>query len=234
MANKALKEFDKQLAQIYTPQEQFLQQQYEATLPQFAAQEASLQQAKLNAFRDIGDVAQRRGMFFSGFQPTEQARYVGEKFLPGLAAVEQGRQQAKLGMLEALTGLRTKAAEQRLSFRETLRQEAVQRAQEKKRFERELKMQDRSFQQQRALARSSGGGSRGTSSSDYRALLSAATSDMAGRLKGKAGKDGYVSPKTFNAARTAWLNAGLDANSFNKNFRSFAPPGKRAKRYNVK
>lgn len=233
MANKALQQYDQELASIYAPQEQLIQQQYEATLPQFEAQAASLQQAKINAFRDIGDTAQRRGMYFSGFQPTEQARFIGEKFLPGLAQVEQGKQQAQLGMLEALTGLGTKRAESRLNFRETLRQEALQRALDKKQYQRQMKMQKQSQQfqaSQSALDRSfssasSGGGSKYSftqAQNDYDIELD----------KHKGTKDKLVSPGTWNRLRKAWVADGFSPSQFDKKFKAYLPPkGKRRKNY---
>lgn len=222
MANKALQQYDKQLAKIYKPQIDLVQQQYQATLPQFEAQKQSLEQAKVNAFRDIGDTAQRRGMFFSGFQPAEQARYIGEKYLPALAGVEQGQQQARLSMLEALTGLRTQQGEARLNFRETLRQEALQRALAKKDFQRQVKLQkmNQSFQaQQSALDRAASRGGGGGGGASYGDTLAAATADMASILDSKRNKYGRVSSSTYKKARTRWLKSGLNASDFDKQFK---------------
>lgn len=213
MANKALAKYDKQLDKIYSPQVDLINKQYQAQLPQFAAEEASLKQAKLNAFRDIGDIAQRRGMFFSGFQPTEQARYVGEKFLPGLAKVAQGRQQLSLNRLESLTGIRTQKAEKRLSFREQLRQEAVQRARDKQAHQNSLELQSRSSSGGR-----SGGGTYGSSG------VGQAFSAIAGEMHKLRGKDGKVSPSTFKNARAEWSSAGFKTSDFDKQFAYLVNP----------
>jgi len=46
---------------------------------------AGLEQAKKDSFDQITTGANRRGMFFSGIPLKEQAQYVGQNFLPGVA-----------------------------------------------------------------------------------------------------------------------------------------------------
>lgn len=246
MAGKALQKFDNQLEKIFAPQIDLVRRQYEATLPQFQAQEASLEQAKVNAFRDIGDIANRRGVFFGGFQPNEQARYVGEKFLPEMAKVQQGRQQANLSMLEAITGFNTQKATARLDFRETLRKEAVQRALAKKDFQRQMKLQKQSqkFQSResakdRALSMataSMGGGGGSLSQWENTAqeisYVSEAMEKHRGRKsKGAKGKHvGVVSPKVWNKLKSQWTKRGGKASVFEKEFAGYLPRGRDRKK----
>lgn len=59
-----------------------------ATLPgSRQAEEAGLETAKTNAFGEIKDSANARGMMYSGTPVDESNRYVGEKYLPAKAAV---------------------------------------------------------------------------------------------------------------------------------------------------
>jgi len=161
--NALIQQRDQELANIYNPQVQLLEQQMQALPGQFAGQRSSLEQAKINAFRDIGNQAQRQGMFFSGFKPAEQGRYLGEKFLPGLQELQVSEEQSKMGLMGQITGLRGQQAEARMTFLEKLRQEQAER-QEQIRLEnlaQQQKEQDRQFEmqtQQRQAATSRGDG----------------------------------------------------------------------------
>jgi hypothetical protein len=188
MSKQLIQQRQQQIESIYKPQEQFIQQQKAALPGQFDGQRSALEQAKVNAFRDVGLQAQRRGMFFSGFQPAEQARYLGEKFLPGMQDIAARQEQSRLGLLEKLIGLRTQKAGEMNTFRERLRQEALQRQQQEEAFKRQIQMQDRQFNQQRSMTsmRSSGGGYGGGSGGgrevDYAGNL---IKDMSGWFKQK-------------------------------------------------
>lgn len=118
----------KALEEAYAPQVQGLQQQI-ATLPQqFEAQKSALQQAKENAFRDITKTASRGGMFFTGFTPREEARYLGEKYLPGLQQLSAQELSARQGLMGQIAGLQSQQRLAGLSYLDQL--EALRRAEE--------------------------------------------------------------------------------------------------------
>lgn len=159
--NALIQQRDQELANIYNPQVQLLEQQMQALPGQFAGQRSSLEQAKINAFRDIGTQAQRQGMFFSGFKPAEQGRYLGEKFLPGLQDLQAREEQSKMGLMGQITGLKGQQAEARMTFLERLRQEQAERQEQIRRenLAQQQREQDRQFEmqmQQRQAATSSG------------------------------------------------------------------------------
>ena len=106
----------KVLDSIYAPQTQFIQSQIDQLPQYYNAQKASIEQAKVNAFRDIGDTAQKRGMFFSGFQPAENARYLGEKYLPGLMEVDNQMNRERQGLLGQVVGLNADRGQQMLGY----------------------------------------------------------------------------------------------------------------------
>lgn len=54
-----------------------------------AAEDAGLETARTNAFTDVTNAANRRGVLYSGAPIDEQNRYVGEKYLPARAAVAE-------------------------------------------------------------------------------------------------------------------------------------------------
>jgi len=108
--DQRLQEIYNQLESVYAPQRAVLQQQAPLIEQQAAAQRASLEQARQNAFRDITTAAGNRGMLFSGFTPAEQATYTGTKYLPALAGVEQTAAQRRLSLEQQLG--QTKIAQQ--------------------------------------------------------------------------------------------------------------------------
>lgn len=90
---------------IYRPAEQLYQQQLQAIPGQFTAKKTALEQAKTNAFRDIGTQAQDKGLFYSGYQPLKQGEYTGSTYLPGLANIATEEAQQRFDVLGALQKL---------------------------------------------------------------------------------------------------------------------------------
>lgn len=96
------------LASLYDPQADLLRRQ-QATIPgEEQATVAGLEQAKTNAFGDIDNAANARGMAYSGAPIAEQQRFVGEKFLPALAGVRSDyagrRSKLEAGLLDLEAG----------------------------------------------------------------------------------------------------------------------------------
>lgn len=121
-------ERQKALQEAYAPQVQGLQQQIASLPQQFEAQKSALQQAKENAFRDITKTAARGGMFYTGFTPREEARYLGEKYLPGLQQLSAQELSTRQGLLGQIAGLQNQERLAGLSFLDKLT--AMQRADE--------------------------------------------------------------------------------------------------------
>lgn len=86
---RALQDILTELDSVYNPQRQSAQGIYQRGLedvnPMESADLAGLEQAKKDSFDQITTGANRRGMFFSGVPLKEQAQYVGQNFLPGVA-----------------------------------------------------------------------------------------------------------------------------------------------------
>lgn len=101
------------LAPVYDPQVQNVQTQIDALQPQQDAQQASLDQAKVNAFKDITNSANSKGMLFSGFTPDQQATYIGTKYLPAVANLKTSFNNTKntlLGQINTIQSQRAKDA----------------------------------------------------------------------------------------------------------------------------
>lgn len=111
-----------QTASVYQPQTDLVNSQI-ADLPnQENATLSSLDQAKANAFKDIGDSANAKGVLFSGFTPDQQAQYVGTKYLPAVAAAKEATTNAKttlLGKINDINLQRSQVAQGTVSAAQT-------------------------------------------------------------------------------------------------------------------
>lgn len=105
-----------QIAGIYDPQRTIIAQQRAALEPQMQAQISALEQAKINAYRDIGTTARARGMQFSGFSPEQEARYTGATYLPALANVKSQYAAGMTALDKALADIATAQGTQALNL----------------------------------------------------------------------------------------------------------------------
>lgn len=87
------------LGSVYDPQTQLVQSQIDQLQPQQDAQQASLDQAKVNAFKDISTSANSKGVLFSGVPIDQQATYVGTKYLPAVADLKTSFNNTKNTLL---------------------------------------------------------------------------------------------------------------------------------------
>lgn len=122
------------LSSIYDPQRALVQQQVTALPGEYEAQKSALEQAKINAFRDIQNVAQSRGVSFSGFTPSEQASYTGTKYLPALASLSSQQNQAKYNLQKALLDIESQQRGQATSNLQNI----MNREQQQRQFEQQL------------------------------------------------------------------------------------------------
>lgn len=146
------------LSSVYDPQRTLVNQQLAALPGQYEGQKSALEQAKVNAFRDIASTAQARGSFFSGFQPEQMGRYTGEKYLPALANLSSQQQQAQFNLQKALADVELA---QRNAATTNL-QNVMNREQQQRQFEQSL-----------AAQRASAAASAGSPSLDLNKLIDA-------------------------------------------------------------
>ena len=214
-----IRQRQQQLDQIYNPQIELIQQQKQALPGRFDARRSSLEQARVNAFRDIGQTANRRGMFFSGFQPDEQARYLGERFLPGMQDIESQQEQARLGLLEQLTGIRGQRAQGMMSFQDQIQQQQQRQQEQERQFQQQRQLQQ---EQQRFQSRASAGGSSGDGG--QQGVTTRDLPQIRQSFQAVAGRDGYVSPTDFREMRTEFMRRGGQGTAFDMAFRNFINP----------
>ena len=202
--------------------------------PQLQADLAGTEQGRVNAFRQITNLANRRGMTFSGIPIQEQARYVGEKFFPKQARLQQGAQQERIRIRDIIAGIQRDAYMQAFNTREGDRNNlfSYNSAEANRAFtksEREAsqayntkeRVAAQEFQaQQNALAASQAGISSGTADFDSTAAISTVNEF----LRSNAGSDGRVNPDTFQYARSKWAEFGGNPAYFDETFKGFVNP----------
>lgn len=149
-----------ELGAVYNPQIEQVNSQL-AELPKFyEAQNAGLGVAKENAFRDITGAASSRGMVYSGMPIAEQSRYVGEKYLPAMAQLQQKQSEQTYGLKSQLTDIYGK----RMSQAQALQQAELDREEQARQAEanRQAQLQAARMQAAASARRSSGGGGGGS------------------------------------------------------------------------
>lgn len=188
-----------ELGSVYDPETTQVNTALAALPGQQQTAQASLDQAKANAFRDIGTNANSRGVFFSGYQPYEQNDYTTTKYNP------------------AVTNLNTKISNQN----QTLTEKLAQIQQTRANAAQSLVSDTQSAETVAAKATSSGsGGSGSTKPLTQQATVSA----IRGGLEKVKGGDGHVSPGNLAKAYDIWTAQGLNPQSFWTYFQGYWNP----------
>ncbi len=154
MAVPSLGQITRELNNVYNPQVKLLQDKQAAIPGQIQSEETGLQAKQTQAFDDILGGARRRGLGFAGIPLQEQAKYTSTEFLPALARLRQQGNEQRMGLEEAILGVRERQNNMAYQTREGIlsREMAM----------RQLREQQRQFNEsQRAAARASAGGGGG-------------------------------------------------------------------------
>lgn len=202
-----------QLAPAYDPQTQQINSEIGQLQPQQDAQQASLDQAKLNAFRDITNSANSKGVLFSGVPIDQQAQYVGTKYLPAVAnlkATFANNKNSLVSQLNALNAERVKTAQSNVSAS----QKAIADAQYK---QATLALRA----QANAISAGKANQPKAATQGQIKQQDMSVTSK---NLMSKVGKDGHVSQETWNRAVADWSGAGYSPAEFAKLFIQYVNP----------
>lgn len=197
-----------QLGSVYDPQASLINQQL-ADLPnQEAAVQASLDQAKVNAFRDITQSSNARGVMFSGVPIDQQATYVGTKYLPAVAQNKTSFQNSKYSLLGKINEINSNRANQAQGIVSSAQKQAADEAYKA---------------QQLAISRGKAASSKAAAASKplTQVQLSAAIRNGLATVRGK---DGYVSPQDYAAAYKDWVGSGYSASTFDNYFGDLMNP----------
>lgn len=126
-----------ELNNIYDPQRQSVRQQQEAIDPALQAEEKGLEYAKRDAFDQISNTANRRGMFYSGMPIAEEQRYTGGTYLPALANLRGKYQQQRFNLNDTLNKIQSDQYNQAYG----IRQKELDAEEEQRRFDAQLAAQ---------------------------------------------------------------------------------------------
>lgn len=102
---RALESILSELNNVYNPQRDAIRQQQEAIDPALQAEEKGLDYAKNDAFQQITNQANRRGLFYSGIPVAEEQKYTGGTFLPALANMRSKYAQQRGNLRDALNSI---------------------------------------------------------------------------------------------------------------------------------
>lgn len=195
-----------------------------------AAQVAGLNATKEQAFGDITQQAQNKGMFFSGFTPNEQAKYTATTYLPALASLQSTIAQTRSGLFGKKADLGTKAfdiaSQQRENDRQVLADWQKMTAQQQFQASEADKQRVFDAQQNEANRRTSSANANvgAADAAAAKASYNDARNSTLSFLDKYKGGDGFVSPKTFQDAQRAWTAKGQDPGLFGSLFGGWANP----------
>jgi hypothetical protein len=214
----------------YAGQEAVYNSQIAALPGQEAGAIQGLDVAKGNAFTDINRGANAKGLAFSGIPIEEQGRYIGEKYLPAVANLKNETQNKTFTLQQALAGLGTEKRNMALSTQQSQKKSLDDYNAQELAYQRQVDMANKQYEQDMAKLReeqsfTAGQNALGRSASAAGNAQnpSAAATQL---IMSKIGRDGFVSPSTFEAARKMYVAAGGSASQFAKDFWSFTGTGK--------
>ena len=200
------------------PQLGLIDQDIQANDNSGQAQIAGLGAQQQQAFGQIEQGAQNKGMFFSGFSPDQQAKYTGSTYLPALAQLQStiaGTRSSLLGKKADLNkgafDVATNQRDQDLAVladwqKMTAQQQFTAAESEKQRVfdAHQNEANRRAAASNAAAGRAADNVDPGEAARDY--------------ISVGLGSDGAVSPSTFNLARQAYVQAGGKAGDFANQF----------------
>jgi len=197
-----------QTAGVYQPQTDVINSQI-ADLPnQEAATLSSLDQAKANAFRDITNSSNSRGVLFSGVPIDQQAQYVGTKYLPAVAAAKTATTNAKTSLLGKINDINLQRSQDA--------QKTVSNAQ---------------AAADKVAATQTTAANRGPSAATKQANLQSDAGAIDAYLTPLRGRDGYLSPHDYNAALSAWVQDGYTKAQYDAIFGKYKNPNQPKNQY---
>jgi uncharacterized phage infection (PIP) family protein YhgE len=153
---RALDSILTELNSVYNPQRQAQTDLYNQNLsaldPQQQADLSGLEAAKKDSFGQIETGANRRGMFFSGIPLQEQAKYVGQTYLPAVANLQGKYAQIRGNLKDSLANILANINTEQRKFGQGIYQDELNREEERRQFNEQIAAQERNAAASRASA----------------------------------------------------------------------------------
>lgn len=220
-----------QISQAYAPQKALIDQSITANDQSGAAQTAGIEAKKTQAFGGIDQTATDRGMAFSGFTPDQQAKYTGSTYLPALANLQNTIASTRNSLLGKKAGLDTQANTQAFSVHEGQvkdaqtwqdAQDAAARAEQVRQEQNAFTASENAKNRANSIAAANAkAASAQPSAADIKKADGAAIGTS---LAHATGKDGYVSPASYAAAKADWVQQGYSSQEFDNAYSNFRNP----------
>lgn len=93
------------LNNVYNPQRDVIKQQQAQLDPMMEAENKGLDAAKQDAFSQITDQSNRRGLFYSGIPIAEEQKYTGSTYLPAVANLRSKYAQQRFNLQDSLNNI---------------------------------------------------------------------------------------------------------------------------------
>lgn len=206
----------------YAPQRALFEQQKSLLPGQKEASIKGLEASKLNSFRDINTGANSKGMAFSGIPAAEQARYLGEKYLPAVAGVESDFISKDFNLSQALASL---FGEQRLKGIDIRGgQEKTLQAYMEAERDRQFRAQEAAKTRQHEAAQAAANRAATAAVAKQQGAPSGLVDGISNLFNKKKGGDGFVSPNTFREGMSKWIKEGGSPDSYLQTFSGYINP----------
>lgn len=187
-----------------------------------AAQAEGLAATQKKAFGQIEQSASDKGMLFSGFSPDAQAEYTASTYLPALAKMQEAIASTRAGLLGKKIDIDADVYNRAFATREgdvTAKRnwdisEADRLARERE-AEKQRAFQAEQGRLEREAAARQAAASRSASAGPN---VAAITTSVGNFLQSKVGKDGKVSPASFQQGRQQWVQAGGNPDAYAQAF----------------
>lgn len=219
-----------EIGQSVAPQKALIDADIASAQTAGEAQIAGMDATKDRTFGQIEQRASDKGMLFSGFSPDAQAEYTATSYLPALANLQAQIAQTRTQLLGKKADLDTNVFNQAFQTREgdVSRKFTYDQAKEDRKFQANQAKIQRKFteaqnEKDRAHARAMQA-AQARASAPQGPSTAAVVGSIVGELQKRAGKDGYVNPKTYHDARASWVALGGKPADFDGTFRGFANP----------
>lgn len=158
---RALDDIIREISASYNPAREratgLYNQQFAEVAPQEQADLGGLEAAKSNAFESINTGANRRGMFFSGIPLAEQAKYVGENYLPSIAGLKNRYAGIRGNLYQTLSQQLGQYDTEAATRGQGIYQQELDRDEQARQFNEQMAAQERAA----AASRASGGSGTG-------------------------------------------------------------------------
>jgi hypothetical protein len=172
-----------ELNNVYNPQRDIIKQQQSSIDPAMEAENNGLAAAKQDAFSQITDQSNRRGLFYSGIPIAEEQRYTGATYLPAVANLRSKYAQQRFNLQDSLNNI---DLEQR-KYGQGIYEGELARDEQKRQFDAQM-----AAQQAAAKASSAGSGWSPTDGSGVLGQYGASNAGGFGMSKKKDGGFAFV------------------------------------------